>query len=74
MDWSVVRTYGIGVLNAAVILAEVVDVTRFPSRHHLASYAGTAPLAVSSGDVQRHRLSRSGNRRLNHAIHIAAVV
>lgn len=71
---SVTRIYGIGILNAAVILAEVGDVTRFPSRHHLASYAGTAPLAVSSGDVQRHRLSRSGNRRLNHAIHIAAVV
>ena len=71
---TLLRIYGIGILNAAVILAEVGDVTRFPSRHHLASYAGTAPLAVSSGDVQRHRLSRSGNRRLNHAIHIAAVV
>jgi transposase len=71
---TLLRIYGIGVLNAAVILAEVGDVTRFPSRHHLASYAGTAPLAVSSGDVQRHRLSRSGNRWLNHAIHIAAVV
>jgi transposase len=71
---TLLRIYGIGILNAAVILAEVGDVTRFPSRHHLARYAGTAPLAVSSGDVQRHRLSRSGNHRLNHAIHIAAVV
>jgi hypothetical protein len=71
---TLTRIYGIGTLNAAVILAEVGDVGRFPSRDHLASYAGTAPLAVSSGDVYRHRVNRSGNRRLNHAIHIAAVV
>jgi transposase len=49
-------------------------VSRFPTRDHFASYTGTAPIAVSSGDHHRHRLSRSGNRRLNHAIHIAAIV
>jgi len=48
-------------------------VRRFASRHHFATYTGTAPLEVSSGDVQRHRLSRAGNRRLNHALHIAAL-
>jgi transposase len=71
---TLTRIYGIGTINAAVILAEVGDIDRFGSRDHLASYAGTAPLAVSSGEVERHRLNRSGNRRLNHAIHIAAVV
>lgn len=71
---TLTRIYGVGPLNAGLILGEVGDVSRFPSRDHFASYTGTAPLAVSSGDHQRHRLSRSGNRQLNRAIHIAAVV
>ena len=65
---------GVGPINAAKIIAETVDVRRFPSRHHFASYTGTAPIDVSSGDNNRHRLNRGGNRRLNHALHIAAVV
>jgi transposase len=65
---------GVGPINAAKILAEVGDVRRFPGRHHFASYTGTAPVDVSSGDNNRHRLNRGGNRRLNHALHIAAVV
>ncbi len=70
---TLTRVYGIGPINAAVILGEVGDISRFANRDRFASYAGTAPIAVSSGDHNRHRLSRSGNRRLNHAIHIAAV-
>jgi hypothetical protein len=61
-------------VTAANILAEVGDVRRFASRHHFASYTGTAPIDVSSGDNNRHRLNRGGNRRLNHALHITAVV
>lgn len=49
-------------------------VTRFPSRHHFASFTGIAPLEASSGDVVRHRLNRLGNRQLNRALHVAAVV
>ena len=30
------------------------------------------PVEASSGQVVRHRLSRAGNRRMNHMIHIAA--
>jgi transposase len=70
---TLTRVYGIGPINAAVILGEVGDIARFATRDRFASYAGTAPIAVSSGEHNRHRLSRSGNRRLNHAIHIAAV-
>ena len=40
---------------------------------HYAAYNGTAPIEVSSGGSKRHRLSLRGNRRLNHAIHMAAV-
>jgi hypothetical protein len=53
-----------------VIIAVSGDVRRFPTKHHFASYTGTAPIDVSLGDNNRHRLSRSGNRRLNWAIHI----
>ena len=64
---------GVGFTTAAVVLGEVGDVRRFPSKHHFASYTGTAPLEVSSGEVVRHRLSRAGNRKLNSALHHAAM-
>jgi len=49
------------------------DVRRLASRHRFATYTGTAPTEISSGDIQRHRLTRAGNRRLNHALHMAAL-
>jgi transposase len=36
-------------------------------------HAGVAPLDVSSGRQQRHRLNRAGNRQLNRALHTIAV-
>ena len=71
---SLVDIFGVGKVGAAKVLAEVVDVRRFPSKAHFASYTGTAPIDVSSGDHNRHRLNRGGNRRLNHVLHVAAVV
>jgi len=65
---------GIAAIGTALILGEVGDVRRFRSKHHFASYTGTAPTDVSSGDQNRHRLNRGGNRRLNYALHIAALV
>ena len=47
---------------------------RFPDRNHFASWTGTAPIDASSGEQIRNRLSRAGNRRLNHVLYIAAVV
>jgi transposase len=64
---------GCGVLMAARILAEVDDVARFPSERHLAAYAGTNPLEASSGKSARHRLNRTGNRKLNMALHVIAI-
>jgi transposase len=66
--------FGIGDIGAATILAIVGDVDRFRSAGHLAAYNGTAPIEASSGDRKRHRLNRGGNRQLNSAIHIAAVI
>jgi len=71
---TLTRIHGVGPLNAALILGEVGDVSRFPSRDHFASHTGTAPIAASSGDHHRHRSNRAGNRTLNHAGHVAAIV
>lgn len=71
---SLLEVRGVGVLLAAKVIAEVGDVRRFPSKHHFASYTGTAPIDASSGDNNRHRLNRGGNRRLNHVLHIVAIV
>ena len=49
------------------------DVGRFANQDHFAVYAGVAPIEHSSGGRIAHRLSRRGNRRLNNAIHIAAL-
>ena len=65
--------HGVGPVVAARILADVGDVTRFADRNRFASWTGTAPLDASSGEQNRHRLSRAGNRRVNHMIHIAAI-
>ena len=64
---------GVGPVVAARILADVGDVARFADRNRFASWTGTAPLDASSGEQIRHRLSRAGNRKANHVIHIAAV-
>ncbi len=48
------------------------DVARFADRNRFASWTGTAPLDASSGEQIRHRLSRAGNRKMNHMLHIAA--
>jgi transposase len=47
-------------------------VARFADRNRFASWTGTAPLDASSGEQIRHRLSRAGNRKVNHMLHIAA--
>ncbi|MBE8520700.1 IS110 family transposase [Amycolatopsis sp. H6(2020)] len=66
--------HGIGLSGAARLLADVADIHRFASRDRFASWNGTAPLDASSGEQQRHRLSRAGNRRINRTLHIMGVV
>ena len=63
---------GVGPVVAARILADVGDVARFADRNRFASWTGTAPLDASSGEQIRHRLSRAGDRKMNHVLHIAA--
>jgi transposase len=70
---TVTRVFGVGPVIAATVIGDVRDVSRFASRDCFAAYDGTAPIEVSSGNRRVHRLSRRGNRRLNHAIHMAAI-
>ena len=65
--------FGVGPVIAAAILGDAGDRSRFGDRDRFAAYNGTAPIEVSSGGRKIHRLSLRGNRRLNHAIHMAAV-
>ena len=65
---------GVGPSGAARLLADVGDVHRFADRNRFASWNGTAPLDASSGNQNRHRLSRAGNRRINRTLHIMAIV
>jgi transposase len=59
---------------AAKLLGDVGDIGRLPTKHHFAAHTGTAPLEASSGQVIRHRLSRAGDRKLNHALDMMAMV
>ena len=67
------QVYGVGPIIAATVLGCAAEVSRFASWDQFAAYNGTAPIEVSSGSRKTRRLSRRGNRRLNHAIHMAAV-
>ena len=69
---TLTEVFGIGPILAATIIGAVGNVERFPSKGHFASYAGTAPVEASSGEVVRHRLSLAGNRKLNYALHMLA--
>ena len=65
---------GCGALTAAKLVGEVAGIERFRTDAQLAMHAGVAPLDVSSGRQQRHRLNRAGNRQLNRALHTIAIV
>lgn len=64
---------GISVISAATIIGQTAGITRFKSRHAYARHNGTAPQPASSGNTHRHRLSRTGNRRLNAVLHRIAI-
>jgi transposase len=70
---SLTELFGVGPVVAAMVIGYTGDVGRFRNRDHFAAYTGTAPIEVSSGGRITHRLSRRGNRQLNHALHIAAI-
>jgi len=64
---------GCAALSAAKLVAETADVSRFRSSAAFAMHNGTAPIPVWSGNHERHRLNRGGNRQLNVALHRIAI-
>jgi transposase len=70
---SLLALPGAGELTAAKIVAETAGIDRFKSKDAYARHNGTAPMPVWSANKTRHRLSRTGNRQLNCAIHRIAV-
>ena len=70
---SLLAIVGCGALSAAKIIGETAHAGRFRSKDAYARHNGTAPLPVWSSNKQRHRLSRTGNRQLNAALHRIAM-
>jgi transposase len=70
---TLTELFGIGPIIACYLIGYTGDVRRFKNRDHFAAYNRTAPVEFSSGGRVVHRVSRRGNRRFNHAIHIAAL-
>jgi transposase len=70
---TLTEIFGVGPVIAGTVIGDIHGISRFASRDHFAAYNGTAPVEVSSGGRKTYRLSLRGNRRINHAIHMAAV-
>ena len=66
--------HGIGPSGAARLLADVGDIRRFADRDRFALLERHRTAGRLLRQQQRHRLSRAGNRRINRALHIMAVV
>lgn len=64
---------GFGALTAGKLIGEIAGVHRFATDARLARASGIAPIPASSGNTNRHRLDRGGNRQINTAIHRVAI-
>jgi transposase len=72
---TVTEIFGVGDVVAATLIGRSGDIARFATADRFAAYNGTAPIEHSSGNPTRpvHRLSRRGDRVMNHALHVAAI-
>ena len=70
---SLLALTGCGPLTAAKLVGETAGIGRFRSAAAFARHNGSAPLPVWSSNTERHRLSRTGNRQLNVALHRIAI-
>jgi transposase len=70
---QLIKVDGVGPVVAGRLIGRTRRISRFPTAAAFASYAGVAPVEVSSAERVRHRLPLGGDRQLNHALHIVAV-
>jgi transposase len=63
---------GIGPVSAATAIVAFSHPGRLRSEAAFAALGGTCPILASSGQTDRHRLNRGGDRTLNRAIHTIA--
>jgi transposase len=64
---------GVGPVVAAQLLVSWSHRGRVRNEAAFAALSGTAPLEASSGQRNRHRLNRGGDRDLNRALHTVAI-
>ncbi|MEU6192301.1 IS110 family transposase [Streptomyces sp. NPDC047061] len=65
---------GIGPVTAATVLVAWSHPGRVRDEAAFAALAGVSPIPASSGNTTRHRLNRGGDRRLNRALNVIAMV
>lgn len=66
---------GFGLVCAWTVVAEIGDITRFPSAKQFVSYCRLVPGAKDSGGKHRHRSkNKDGNRYLRIAFNQAAII
>ncbi len=59
----------VGPISTATLVAEIDDITRFPSAKQLTNYAGLVPGQRSSGERIRHgRITKVGSKYLRHTM------
>lgn len=71
---GLVKETGIGPITAATILVAWSHPGRVRNEAAFAALAGVNPIPASSGNTTRHRLNRGGDRRLNRALNVIAMV
>jgi len=63
---------GVGPFVAVAIKARIGDISRFPDKQKLASYAGLVPKAYNSGEyVSKHNHVKKGDMDLKYALTLA---
>ena len=64
---------GCGPMTAAILIGRTTGAQRFKTDASIAKQAGVAPIPCSSGQSDRYRLNRGGDRQLNRALHTIAI-
>ncbi len=72
-DYKLTTIPGVSIATASKLIAEIVDIRRFPSADKLARYAGISSIKFSSGGKGKEQSSKQGNRELHGLFYFLAV-